>query len=233
MSTIANGEIELIDFGQLEPDNDNNKRFINLNDHIKGSLKESIKSLLSTIVEYNTKLVKDNKQQHRIGYYIRVNNQVFRPNYEYLSDDKNTLIVSVDGTLIREKLTLEMISVDSIIGIGSDIFTTNNFQESIDYNYGTDKILKENIEKIKEMKNKWLSTTNLNNKLTVELFMNDLKLIDNMNSYDSKYFYEEKNSYIANFLKYLEKIKNYGDKSLTEEDRKTLFNFYSKYRIKK
>ena len=197
--------IELADKGTLYPVDEITARRIDLANHInKTGYKNILVSILEAIIDYNSKWVTDQEKNFRIFYYLRTINSILTPNYERLSPDKSAIIVSVDGEALKRNVMLEIIEMECIEGIGSDLFDLEGFTTAINHNLDIGDLIKRNSNKIREMYKEWCSNTNLKDETYVKIFNDHMKEINSMTSYNNAKFFKEKRDYINHFLDFLD-----------------------------
>lgn len=230
--TINNNDspITLENLGTLYPVEEESLKKINLEDHMQENFVDALRSVMSFIIEHNTQAAKEKNRAYRIGYYIRNALHVFTPDYEWMNPSKNILILSIDGMQIGKNKVLEMLDIHQVLGIGSDLFTMENFLDYQMHEYNSKKIPPNYIDEINSMREKWMNSKCSQMKSVIN-FMNDIKKINLMSSYNRREFYEAKRNYVADFISFLKTIILYPDNSISDEDVKILLEYYKDYDV--
>lgn len=228
---IAN--IEIKDFGNLFPIDENTARRIDLNKIMKNSWDATLLAILEVIMEYNHKLDKNGDKCYRFHYYLKTkDHDIVIPDFEYLDPSKTMLIISKSGAGMFRDKQLEIMPLNEVTGIGSDLFDCEGFILSQERLYGSKTTAIDNTEKIKEMRSRWESSR-INHKLSIEKFMNDIEAINSLQSYNRFEFYNAKRDYIMSFLAFLNNAILKPDGSLTVEEINELLTYFNdKYEIK-
>ena len=228
---IAN--IEIQDFGNLFPIDENTARRIDLNKMLKGTWDATLLAILEIIIDYNQKLVQAKDKSYRFHYYLKTkDHDIVIPDFEYLDPSKTMLIISKSGAGMFRDKQLEIMPLNEVTGIGSDLFDCEGFLLSQEQHYGSKTTAMDNTEKVKDMRSKWESLR-LNHKTSIERFMKDIVSINALQSYNRFEFYNAKRDYIMSFLAFLNNAIVKPDGSLTTDEINELLTYYNeKYEIK-
>lgn len=198
-------------------------RKIDLAKHVKGSFKDSLISILEAIIEYNKQWVTKKDRSYRIFYALRISTTIISPSYERLTPDKTGLIISEDGEEVKRKTMCELINIDEISGIMSDLFTYEDFDSGIDYTIKIKDLIETNVNEIVEYQKKWISQSNINTSdfNYVQSFCEFYDAINKLTSYNSVRFYDKKRLFLDTFLDFLDgriKQESYKDGTLEDKD---------------
>lgn len=208
-------------------------RKIDLAKHVNtGDFKQKLVSILEAIIEYNKQWTTKKDRAYRIFYALRISTTVISPSYERLTPDKTALIISEDGEELKRGTLCEMIKIDEITGIMSDLFYYEDFDLDIDYTTKIKDLIETNVNEITEYRKKWISQSS--NETTdlkyVQSFCEFYTEINKLNSYNSVKFFNQKRLFLDTFIDFLDgriKQESYRDGTLKYEDYVSLKQHFS------
>lgn len=212
------GNIDLVEFGNIVPKDEELGKTLNLKTLIKADWKSTTVAILEAIIAYNQAILEKHDKAYRMTYYITMaDHLVTIPDYEELDPSKQMLIISQDGIGTFQQKHLEILPIAEIKSIGSDYFTTDGYSQYENYFSNTKKVALDYSDKIKEMRIIW-TKSNANNENSIKKFMEDMTIINSLQSYNRRQFYTAKRDYIKDFLNYLIHISQNPDGSISKED---------------
>lgn len=232
MALTINGVNNIPELQTVYPVDELTKRKIDLAKHVNtGTFKDKMVSILEAIINYNKQWVTQKDRSYRIFYALRISTTIITPSYERLTPDKTGLIVSEDGEEVKRKTMCELINIEEISGIMSDLFTYEDFDSSIDYTTQIKDLVETNVNQIVEYQKIWISqsSNNTSDLKYVQSFCDLYTKVNALTSYNSVRFYDKKRLFLDTFLDFLDgriKQESYRDDSLKYEDYVNLKNHF-------